>query len=78
MTEKSTQGRQTREQQKSVINKNVNTKGGDQDIAEMALQHDAPEQIAQPEQVYDISTGDRTITRGINDRGDHHHQNGKG
>lgn len=72
MAFKNTHGRKTREQQKSVLNKDVDTGGGDQDIADLALQHDKTETIVQPEQAYDISSGDRSITRGKNDRGDHH------
>ncbi|MDB5615216.1 MAG: hypothetical protein JWQ22_2869 [Devosia sp.] len=71
MTGKSTQGRQTREQQKRVFNGDVNTKGGDPAIADLGLQHDKPEPISQPEPIYDVSSGDRSITPGANDRGDH-------
>ena len=70
-TKKTTQGARTREQQKAVINGEENTKGIDVDPGEQSIA-EAREHVERPEQINDLSTGDRSIPRGANQEGDHH------
>lgn len=65
------QGKRTHEQQKRIAEKRENTKGADvpmpgDTLAEAAKRH--PRQAG----AYDISSGDRSIQRGINDEQGHH------
>ena len=67
------QGKLTREQQKAVAEKRENTKGADISGHGQTLQEAAgtAPKLGSGD-AYDNSSGDRSIQRGANDRGDHH------
>jgi hypothetical protein len=69
-TEKSTQGRATREQQKAVINGQEKQQGVEVDPHQKPLS-EARADTEQPAGEFEISTGDRSIQRGANDKGEH-------
>jgi hypothetical protein len=73
-TEKTTQGKQTREHQKAVISGQERSDGIDVDPHAKSLA-EAREDSEQPAGEFEISHGDRSIQRGANDRGPHdkHH-----
>ena len=69
-TEKATQGRQTREQQKAIINGDENQQSVPVDTHQKPLS-EARADAEQPAGEFEISSGDRSIQRGANDRGEH-------
>ena len=68
--EKTGQGARTREQQKAIINGEVETKGIDVDPHEKSIA-EARAANQQPDAQYDLSTGDRSIQRGANQESEH-------
>ncbi|MBJ3785986.1 hypothetical protein [Devosia sediminis] len=70
-TEKTVQGKQTREQQKAVIEGRENTKGAEVSADGKSLS-EAREDVEQPAGEYEISHGDRSIRRGANQESEHH------
>jgi hypothetical protein len=72
-TEKRTQGPRTHEQQQRILHGDENTKGTDAPLPGETLKH-ANKRYPKPGpgSAYENSTGDRSIQRGANDRGDHH------
>jgi len=70
-TEKTTQGRQTREQQKAMFEGREKQQGVDVDPHRKSLD-EARKDIEQPAGEYDLSSGDRTIQRGANQESEHH------
>jgi hypothetical protein len=66
------QGRKTREQRKRIINKDEATDSPDIVTPGETLQHAGLRYPKPgPGNAYDYATGDRSIQRGIHDRGDH-------
>jgi len=66
------QGKQTHEQQQRIIDKQENTKGTDAPLPGETLKHAAKRYPKPgPGDANDVSTGDRSIQRGVNDRGPH-------
>jgi hypothetical protein len=65
------QGDKTRQQQKAIINKDVETKGIDVDPHERPIA-EARADMEQPAGEYEISHGDRSIKRGANQESEHH------
>lgn len=66
------QGKQTRELQKRIINKQENTKATDAPLPGETLEHAAKRYPKPgPGDEYNIHEGDRSIQRGAHDRGDH-------
>lgn len=70
-TKKTTQGRQTREQQKAMFEGREKQQGVDVDPHRKSLD-EARRDIEQPAGEYDLSSGDRTIQRGANQESEHH------
>ena len=67
------QGKLTREHQKRIINKQEQTKGTDAELpGETLEQAEKRYPKGSPGDAYNISSGDRSIQRGADDRGDHH------
>jgi hypothetical protein len=69
-TEKTIQGKQTREQQKAIAEGREKTRGAEVDPHQKSLS-EAREDMEQPGE-YEISHGDRSIQRGANQEGEHH------
>ena len=69
-TEKTTQGPRTREQQKAIINGLEKTKGVDVNPHQKSLD-EARADIELPAGEYEISSGDRSIKRGVNQSSSH-------
>ncbi|SFV38296.1 hypothetical protein SAMN05216456_3303 [Devosia crocina] len=74
-TEKTTQGARTREQQKDLFEGREKQEGVEVDTDQKPLAQ-AREDIEQPAGEYEISNGDRSIQRGVNDRGEHDKKRG--
>lgn len=70
-TEKTIQGKQTREQQKAIAEGREKTRGAEVDPHQKSLSQ-AREDMEQPAGEYEISHGDRSIQRGANQEGEHH------
>lgn len=70
-TDKTIQGKQTREQQKAIAEGREKTRGAEVDPHQKSLS-EAREDMEQPAGEYEISHGDRSIQRGANQEGEHH------
>ena len=70
-TEKTTQGRKTREQQKALFEGREKQQGVEVDPHQKPLS-EARADTEQPAGEYEISTGDRSIQRGANQESEHH------
>ena len=66
------QGRRTKEQQRSIINKEERTDGADVPSPNETIKDAQKRYPAPGPSAYDMSDGDRSIRRGANQESEHH------